>query len=289
MGRLMTDLVLPTYFLSHGGGPWPWMMETTGHLYHVLDASLKDMARELGDAPKAILVVTAHWEEPVFTFSTAARPGMLYDYYGFPPETYRISYPAPGLPALGERAAALLAAGGLASATDGKRGFDHGTFSLMQALWPKAHIPVVQMSIRQDFDPAAHLAAGRLLAPLRAEGVLIIGSGLSFHNLRAMGHPAAHAPSRMFDRWLQDSLVRLSGHERAARLVHWEQAPAARIVQPREDHLMPLHVAVGAAGNDSGHVTYHQDDFFEGLAVSSFRFGDAPVLAPASTPDQSAW
>jgi aromatic ring-opening dioxygenase catalytic subunit (LigB family) len=250
------------------------MMETQGHLYRVLDASLKDMARQLGDAPKAILVVTAHWEERVFTFSTGAQPGMIYDYGGFPPETYRIKYPAPGLPVLGERAAALLAAGGMASATDVDRGFDHGTFSLLQALWPTAHIPVVQMSIRRDFDPAAHIAAGRLLAPLRDEGVLIVGSGLSFHNLRAMGHPAASAPSHAFDQWLQDSLVRLSGPKREERLLHWEQAPAARIVQPREDHLMPLHVAVGAATAETGQMTYHEDDFFGGLAASSFQFGE---------------
>ncbi len=264
---------LPTYFLSHGGGPWPWMMATSGHLYRVLDASLKQMNRELGDAPKAILVVSAHWEEPVFTFSTAVRPGMLYDYYNFPPETYQITYEAPGLPELGERAAELLAAGGMASATDPARGFDHGTFSLLQALYPEAKLPVVQMSIRSDFDPAAHIAAGRLLASLRDEGVLIIGSGLSYHNLRAMGSPASHAPSHEFDAWLQDSLVAKSGPKRTERLLHWEQAPAARLVQPREDHLMPLHVAVGAAEGEAGRLTYHEDDFFGGIAASSFQFG----------------
>lgn len=264
---------LPAYFLSHGGGPWPWMMETSGHLYRVLDASLKAMARELGDAPKAILIVTAHWEEPLFTFSTASRPGMIYDYYGFPPETYQITYPAPGLPALGERAAAMLAAGGMASATDPDRGFDHGTFSVLQALYPEAALPVVQMSIRQDYDPAAHIEAGRLLAPLRDEGVLIIGSGLSYHNLRMMGSPAAHAPSHAFDQWLQDSLLAHKGDERAARLLDWAQAPAARLAQPREDHLMPLHVAAGSAENEAGYMTYHEDDFFGGLAASSFRFG----------------
>ena len=269
---------LPTYFLSHGGGPWPWMMETVGPVYRVLDASLKGMAQELGDLPRAILVVTAHWEEPVFTFSTAGQPGMIYDYYGFPPETYRITYPAPGLPELGERAAALLAEAGMPSATDPQRAFDHGTFSLMQALWPEARLPVVQMSIRRDFDPAAHIAAGRLLAPLRDEGVLIVGSGLSYHNLRAMRHPAAHAPSHAFDAWLQESLVSRDGSARVQRLIEWEQAPAARIVHPREDHLMPLHVAVGAAEEEAGRLTYHEDDFFGGLAASSFQFGPLPEV-----------
>lgn len=268
-----TNPALPAYFLSHGGGPWPWMMEARGHLYRVLAASLQDMARELGDAPKAILVVTAHWEEPVFTFSTASHPGMIYDYYGFPPETYQITYRAPGLPELGERAAQMLETGGMASATDPARGFDHGTFSLLQALYPEARLPVVQMSIRQDFDPAAHIEAGRLLAPLRREGVLIIGSGLSYHNLRMMGSPAAHAPSHAFDQWLQDSVVGHSAEERIERLLRWADAPAARLVHPREDHLMPLHVATGSAGDDEGQLTYHEDDFFGGLAASSFRFG----------------
>jgi aromatic ring-opening dioxygenase catalytic subunit (LigB family) len=278
-----TSATLPTYYLSHGGGPWPWMMEQRGHLYRELDASLKAMHAELGDAPKAILVVTAHWEEPVFTFSTAAKPGMIYDYYGFPPETYQITYEAPGLPELGERAAAMLAAGGMASATDPTRGFDHGTFSLLEALYPEARLPVVQMSIREDYDPAAHVQAGRLLAQLRREGVLIIGSGLSFHNLRAMGSPLAHAPSHAFDGWLQDSLTELSGHERVQRLLAWEQAPAARMVHPREDHLMPLHVAVGAAEGEEGRTTYHQDDFFGGIAASSFRFGELPVAEPLTS------
>lgn len=269
----MNTATLPTYYLSHGGGPWPWMMYTMGHVYRRLDASLKQMNRELGDAPKAILVVTAHWEEPVFTFSTAARPGMIYDYYNFPPETYQITYEAPGLPSLGERAATMLAAGGTVSATDPTRGFDHGTFSLLEALYPEARLPVVQMSIRADFDPAAHVEAGRLLAPLRDEGVLIIGSGLSYHNLRAMRSTAAHAPSHAFDGWLQDSLVAKSGAERTGQLLNWEQAPAARLAQPREDHLLPLHVAVGAAEDEAGRLTYHEDDFMGGIAASSFQFG----------------
>ncbi len=274
MPTAQTSTVLPTYYLSHGGGPWPWM--ETGNAYDVLDASLKALRGELKERPRAVLVVTAHWEEPVFTFSSGAHPGMIYDYYGFPPHTYEITYPAPGLPALAEQAAALLADGGMASATDAARGFDHGTFSLMQAIWPEAEMPIVQMSIRADFDPAAHVAAGRLLAPLREEGVVIIGSGLSFHNLRALG-PAGREVSRAFDGWLQESLLGLSGEERVKRLLDWEQAPAARAVHPREDHLMPLHVALGAAEGDAAALSYHEDAFMGGIAASSFRFGDAPA------------
>jgi aromatic ring-opening dioxygenase catalytic subunit (LigB family) len=263
---------LPTYYLSHGGGPWPWMMEGARGTFDALDASLKDMRRELREMPRAVLMVTAHWEEPVFTLSSSPRPPMVYDYYGFPREMYAIRYDAPGEPALTSRAEDLLAAGDMAVKLDPERGFDHGTFSLMQALYPEAQMPVVQLSIRADFDPDAHLEAGRLLAPLRDEGILIVGSGLSFHNLRALGHPAAQEPSQQFDRWLQQSLVDLSGEERAARLLQWEAAPSARIAQPREDHLLPLHVAAGAAGSDPGEMIYHEDHFM-GIAASSFRFG----------------
>ena len=266
---------LPTYYLSHGGGPWPWMRAQSGSTYDVLDASLQALRAELRERPKAALVVTAHWEAEDFAFSSASHPGMIYDYYGFPPETYEIQYPAPGLPELAQQAHELLAAGGMATSLDPQRGFDHGTFSLMQGIYPEAQMPIVQMSIRKDYDPAAHIAAGKLLAPLREQGVVIIGSGLSFHNLRALGHPAAQEPSQMFDRWLQDSLVGTSGEERATRLLQWESAPAARIAQPREDHLMPLHVAVGAAEGGAGSMIYHEDHFM-GVAASSFRFGAAP-------------
>ncbi len=274
MPTAQTLATLPTYYLSHGGGPWPWM--ETGNAYDVLDASLKALRGELNERPRAVLVVTAHWEEPVFTFSSGAQPGMIYDYYNFPPHTYEITYPAPGLPSLAEQAAALLSNGGMASATDPARGFDHGTFSLMQAIWPEAQMPIVQMSIRADYDPAAHVVAGRLLAPLRDEGVVIIGSGLSFHNLRALG-PVGRDVSLAFDGWLQESLIGMTGEERVKRLLEWERAPAARAVHPREDHLMPLHVALGAAESDKAALSYHEDAFMGAIAASSFRFGQPPA------------
>ncbi|HSG57018.1 MAG TPA: class III extradiol ring-cleavage dioxygenase [Paracoccaceae bacterium] len=263
---------LPAYFLSHGGGPWPWLMARDGSPFDALDASLKDLRRELGDRPRAVLLVSAHWEEAVFSFSGAARPPMLYDYYNFPPEMYAIRYDAPGEPALAARAAALLEAGGMAARIDPARGFDHGTFSLMQAIWPEADMPVVQMSIRTDYDPAAHIAAGHLIASLRDDGVAIIGSGLSYHNLRNMG-PQAAGPSRAFDHWLQTSLLGKPAAMRETDLVHWTAAPAARLAHPREDHLLPLMVAAGAAREDPATLAYHEDAFLGSMAVSSFRFG----------------
>jgi aromatic ring-opening dioxygenase catalytic subunit (LigB family) len=260
----------PTYFVSHGGGPWPWMKEQYNGAFDRLEASLQELARTLPQRPKAILVVTGHWEENVFTLSSNARPGMLYDYSGFPEHTYHVTYPAPGEPELAQRIHAMLRQGGVQSALDARRGYDHGTFTVMVTAFPDADIPVVQLSLRRDLDPQAHLELGRLIAPLRDEGVLIIGSGLSYHNLRSFNASGA-APSQAFDGWLQTVLTKASPQEREQQLLRWEQAPSARVAHPREDHLLPLMVVVGAAKEDAGSCVYHED-FFGTIAVSSFKF-----------------
>jgi aromatic ring-opening dioxygenase catalytic subunit (LigB family) len=267
---------LPAYFLSHGGGPWPYMEGEFRRRFDQLEASLVAIRRELEDRPRAALVVSGHWEEAAFTVSSGARPGMVYDYYGFPEHTYSIQYPAPGSPELAARVQDLLEAGGLACRSDASRGFDHGTFSMMKPLYPDADLPVVQLSLKSGYDPEAHIEAGRLLAPLRDEGVLILGSGFSWHNLRRMDASAAE-PSRAFDGWLQETLVRSSPPERLARLKDWTRAPAARIAHPREDHLVPLMTAVGAAEDEPGIRVYHQDDLFGAVSASSFRFGEVPA------------
>lgn len=258
---------LPTYFLSHGGGPWPWMRDHFGTAYDQLDASLRDMQRQLGGKPKAILAVTAHWEEPEFALSSGVRPGMIYDYGGFPPHTYQIQYPAPGSPELAARVAGLLGTARL----DPERGFDHGTFSALYPAFPEADVPIVQLSLRRGLDPAEHLAAGRLLRPLRDEGVLIVGSGLSYHNLRAFNAAGAQA-SQLFDGWLRETMA-AAPSERTARLLEWERAPAARLAHPREEHLLPLMVVVGAAEDAAAQVVYHEERFMGALSVSSFRVG----------------
>ncbi len=267
----MAHPLLPTYFLSHGGGPWPFMREQFGQRYDVLDAALKDMPRQIGVTPEAVLVISAHWEGPNFLVSSSARPPMIYDYGGFPPHTYEIQYPAPGAPALAERVKALLDGAGHPARLDPERGFDHGTFSAMYPIYPAADVPIVQLSIRHGYDVATHIEAGRALAPLRAEGVLIVGSGLSYHNLRQFG-PAGSLASRQFDGWLRASMA-LAPAEREARMRDWAGAPGARQAHPREDHLVPLWVALGAAEREPAEVVYHEDDFFGALAVSSFRFG----------------
>lgn len=268
-------VTLPTYFISHGGGPWPWLREEMPGVYDHLEASLRDIPRQLGLTPRAVLMVSGHWEERDFTVMTGAAPSMLYDYGGFPAHTYRVKYPAPGSPEVARRVGELLGAAGLRAREDDARGFDHGTFAPLAAVYPAADVPVLQLSIRSDYDPEAHLAAGRALAPLRREGVLIVGSGLSYHNLRLMGARGS-VPSREFDAWLTQAVCGHTSAERSSLLREWAAAPSARVAHPREDHLLPLLVAVGAAEGERGERVYHEDSFFGGVAVSSYRLGPAP-------------
>ena len=265
---------LPTYFLSHGGGPWPFMKEQYGATYDVLEASLADLPNQVGGLPAAVLVVSSHWEEREPTLSSGAQPPMIYDYHGFPAHTYQLQYKAPGSPALAERACSLLQGAGFQAGLDPSRGFDHGTFSMLYPVFPEAQVPVVQLSLKHGFDPLAHVAMGRALAPLRSEGVLILGSGLSYHNLRQFG-PGGRLASHEFDDWLQFALLSLPSSERTAALLNWSGAPYARMAHPREEHLMPLMVALGAAEQEEAVCVYHEDAFFGSLAVSSFRFGQA--------------
>ncbi len=266
---------LPTYFLSHGGGPWPFTEGPFRRQFDKLEESMVAIRNELDGAPKAILVISGHWENAELAVSSSPQPGMLFDYYGFPKEMYEISYPAPGSPALAARVQALLAAGGVPCHADAARGFDHGTFSMMKPLYPDADIPVVQLSMKIGYDPLFHLQIGQLLAPLRDEGVLILGSGGSYHNLRRID-PTGVIPSRAFDNWLNETLVAADPAIRWARLVEWTRAPHARDAHPREEHLIPLMVAVGAAKDEPGKRVYNQIDFMAYIATSSFRFG-APV------------
>lgn len=238
----------PILFLPHGGGPLPILGDPA---HAELSRFLADIPARLGK-PKAILVVSAHWEEPHASVTAAVQPELIYDYYGFPPESYQIRYPAPGAPELAARIGELLAAQHIAVHADPSRGFDHGLFVPLKLMYPAADIPCIQLSLLSSFDPAEHIRLGEVLAPLSDEGVLIIGSGLSFHNLRAFfSAPTAQsvADSLAFDGWLRHALTdsELDNGQRAEQLVHWQQAPAARFCHPREEHLLPLHVCFGVA------------------------------------------
>lgn len=266
----MQNTRLPSFFLSHGGGPWPFMDGDYRRAHAKLETSLQALPATLPAKPKAILMLSAHWEEAAFTVMTSPAPGMLYDYGGFPAHTYEVVYPAPGDPVLAERVVALIQAAGLPAARDAQRGFDHGAFCTLVPMYPDADVPVVQLSLKRGLNPAEHLALGRALAPLRDEGVLILGSGFSFHNLRLYG-AAGREPSVAFDAWLQAAVPSPDG--RAERLQAWAQAPAARLAHPREEHLLPLMVAAGAAEGEAGACSYHETEFMGGVTASSFRFG----------------
>jgi aromatic ring-opening dioxygenase catalytic subunit (LigB family) len=269
----MSAARLPTYFISHGGGPWPWMSGPFGAGYEKLAVSLQETPRQLGATPKAILMVSAHWEEADFTVMTSPAPGMFYDYYGFPPETYTIRYPAPGSLPLAARVRELAAAAGIAVGEDAERGYDHGSFVPLAVMYPEADMPVAQLSLKAGLDPDTHLAMGRALAPLRDEGYLILCSGQSYHNLRDFRSPSSGPPSHAFDAWLCKAVLESAPGQRNELLRHWEEAPAARHCHPREEHLIPLMVAVGAAEQEDATCVYHEDDFRGQVAVSSFRFG----------------
>ena len=218
-------------------------------------------------------MVSGHWEETDFAVMGNPHPPMLYDYSGFPEHTYHVVYPAPGAVDLAKRTMQLIADAGLPSHVDTERGYDHGVFAPLAVMYPQANVPVYQVAMHGSLDPAVHFALGRALAPLRKEGVLIIGSGLSYHNLRAFG-PQARAPSSAFDQWLQTCLLDSSPTEREALLLNWSKAPGARLSHPREDHLIPLMVAVGAAESEKGTCFYHEENIRGGVTASSFRFGN---------------
>jgi aromatic ring-opening dioxygenase catalytic subunit (LigB family) len=202
---------------------------------------------------------------------------MLYDYYGFPAEAYRVNWPAPGDPPLAAQVRERLIAAGFKSNMDDKRGFDHGAFVVTAVAYPHAAVPTFQLSLKRGLDPSEHLALGRALLPFRDEGVFIIGSGMSYHNLprfmdfaRGNNAPDIEATSKDFDDWLHDT-VTLDAASREKRLVAWEKAPAARACHPREEHLLPLMVIAGAAGEDAGTVPYR--DVIYGAHTLAAQFG----------------
>jgi aromatic ring-opening dioxygenase catalytic subunit (LigB family) len=230
---------------------------------------LEGLAGTLPETPKAIVVASGHWEEAAFTASAAARPNLIFDYSGFPEHTYQLTWPAPGEPALAARVTELLKNAGLPSAVSDSRGFDHGVFVPLKVAFPEARIPVVSLSLAASLDPALHVAAGRVLAPLRDEGVLILGSGMSFHNLRGYFQPQTPERARAFDAWLTRA-IESPAAERDALLTGWREAPFAAYAHPSEEHLIPLMVAAGAGGDAPGTRIFADEPM--GAAISAYRF-----------------
>jgi aromatic ring-opening dioxygenase catalytic subunit (LigB family) len=232
-------------YFSHGGGPLP-LLGDAGHRSMV--KFMKQLPAQF-PKPDAILVVSAHWEEREATLLGHPAPPMYYDYYGFPPLAYEIDYPAPGQPQLAERARDLIMQAGLPARIDTERGFDHGLFIPLFMMYPLADIPAIQLSLVRGLDPDLHIRLGKALQSLLEENILIIGSGFSFHNLRAFswdGKQEADESNDEFQDWLIGVCTSSKGdHERNRELINWEAAPHARYCHPREEHLLPLHVCCG--------------------------------------------
>lgn len=262
---------MPTYFIPHGAGPCFFMDWNPPDTWHNMAAFLKSIRTALPGRPTAIVLVSGHWLESEFRLTGHARPTLIYDYYGFPPHTYEIQYPAPGAPELAATLAETLAQAGLQASVDPERGHDHGVFIPLKLMFPEADVPVVQLSLRNDLDPAAHLEAGRALEALRDQGVLIVGSGMSFHNMRGYGDPRYTPVSEAFDAWLT-AAVEADPAERVALLKNWESAPHARLCHPprAEEHLLPLMVVAGAAAHGLGRKV--QSEIVLETRISAFRF-----------------
>lgn len=254
-------------YLSHGGGPLP-ILGDPGH------QAMVDFMVELPNQltrPDAILVISAHWEEPIATVMNAAHPPMFYDYYGFPPAAYEITYPAPGSPEMAGQISEKLSQAGIDNRVDDQRGFDHGLFIPLKLMYPEADIPVLQLSLFSTLTPDSHLALGQALQKLTDQSLLVIGSGFSFHNMAAFFH---HDPAKIslqndaFQDWLVETITgNLTNKERAERLIAWESAPHARYCHPREEHLLPLHVCTGMAG-EPGNLIF--DDRIMGIRATAF-------------------
>lgn len=244
-------------FISHGGGPMPLLNDPS---HEQLVAYLKSLADKL-EKPSAILLISAHWEEAVATITASANPKMIYDYSGFPPETYQLQYPNPGEPELAEKVQQALQQAGIAAKLDHQRGYDHGLYVPLMLMYPEADIPAIQLSLLNNLDPEQHLAIGKALQALDYDNLLVIGSGFSFHNMREFF--STHGEDRQmknyeFENWLYTSLSdkQLPESARRERMVNWAEAPYARYCHPREEHLLPLHICYGLAGRASDEHEY---------------------------------
>lgn len=250
----------PSLFVPHGAGPMPLMGDRNHKaLIEFLTTKGRQILLQRETPLKAILLVTAHWEQPNPTISSGKKHNLLFDYYGFSEEAYHYTYPAPGEPIVAQRAYNLLKNAGFSPKLDDKRGWDHGVFVPLKLLVPDADIPIVQMSVLSSQNAEEHLRMGKALEPLRDEGVAIVGSGLTFHNLAAFhsvrkgGDSTNSGSANSFEAALEDACT-INEEERTKKLIKWEDMPGSRESQPKgySEHFMPLLVNAGAGGSDKG-------------------------------------
>jgi 4,5-DOPA dioxygenase extradiol len=262
---------LPALFVGHGAPTLPYE-----------PGAARDFLAGLGERlprPKAVLCISAHWCQAEPTVSMAAQPATIHDFYGFPPELYALRYPAPGAPEVAGRAAELREAAGLACRIDEARGLDHGAWVPMSLIYPQADVPVAQISVQPRLGPRHHVLLGQALAPLRAEGVLILASGGATHDLRRVGmyELDAEPPEdvRKFDAWLVDAVTKRC----LQHLIEYRsRAPHAVRNHPSEEHFLPLFVALGAAldnGTAPEVEVLHRSYSHGILAMTAFAFANA--------------
>jgi 4,5-DOPA dioxygenase extradiol len=258
-------VTLPALFVSHGA-PTLVIDDVPAHDF------LKTLPSLLPEAPRAILMISAHWETPVPAVSTVAQPDTIHDFGGFPEALYRLQYPAPGAPELAARVVELLAAAGISAATSASRGLDHGAWVPLMLAWPDGQIPVTQLAVQTQLGAAHHYALGRALAPLRDEGVLIIGSGSFTHDLSEFRRSRLEMNSPEpgwvtgFADWMDTAIV---GGRTDDLLAYRRLAPEAVHNHPTEEHLLPLHVALGAGGQGR---RIHQSTTFGILRMDAYAF-----------------
>jgi len=253
-------------YISHGGGPLP-LLDDPSH------KNMIDFMNELPKTlkkPEAIIVVSAHWEENVVTIQTGDDPGLIYDYYVFPEEAYGVKYPCKGNPELAAKIAEIFKERGIMYSLDDKRPYDHGSFVPLKMLYPEADIPVIQISLQHNFDTPTHLEIGRALRELLSENVLIIGSGFSFHNMKAFENSEEVADplnDEFQDKLIEICCTDMEERSRREQMLNWEHIPNARYCHPREEHLMPLLVCVGAS---EGSGTKIFDNYIMGKRALAF-------------------
>jgi len=260
---------LPTFFIPHGGGPCFFMEWQPKGVWNGMAQYLTSFADEVRDDIKAIVVISAHWEEDIVTVTGNPNPDLIFDYHGFPPHTYDLKWPAKGKRDLANQVSSTLIKGGIECRVDEDRGYDHGVFIPLLLAFPQADIPTIQISLCSNLSPETHLKIGRLLKPLRNEGVLIIGSGMSYHDVSALIGRKEVVGSEEFDNWLSETII-MSSQKREERLLNWSNAPSARLCHPREEHLMPLHVIVGAANDGKSSIDYNETVL--GAQISAYQF-----------------
>ena len=267
-------MMLPSLFVSHGSPMLP-----------LTDTPARSFLGELGvrlPRPKAVLVISAHWETESPVVSAAARNETIHDFYGFPRPLYDLNYPAPGAPSLAPEVAELLRASGLSCAVDEARGLDHGAWVPLLLMYPSADIPVLQLSIQPHLGPAHHLRLGEALRRLRGEGVLIIGSGSMTHDLSELRRGDIEAPapdwvSRFAD-WFGE---KLDAAQTEDLLDYRRQAPFAVKNHPTEEHLIPLFAALGAAGPSWRAERLHASATYGILRMDVYAF--EPIVAVDSS------